>query len=106
MRDAGEHVEAFRGAADHFTDEFAGDAGNHHAVAREPLHEPGVRAEAAEMRRAVQRDVEVAAPGVFNARFGKLRKYLGDAGPEDACRIEWIDARVTHSTTEQQAVVR
>ena len=93
MRNPREHVEALGGARHGLGHQLAGDAGQHHAVAGEALQEIDVRREASEMRRAVQRDVDVAAPGVFDARDRELREHARDARAQHARGIERIDAR-------------
>src|SRR5262245_28551883 len=104
MRDAREEIEALSRAGHGFRDELSGDTRERDAVARESLHEVDVRREPAEVRRAIERDVEIAAPGIVDARVGELRKDAHQALAR-APRRARVETRIAHAPAEQQPVV-
>ena len=75
MRDARKYIEAAGGAGDRLRDQLARDAGERDAVTGEALQEVDVGGETAEVGRAIQGDVHVAAPGVVDAHVLQLREY-------------------------------
>jgi len=92
VRNPRENVEAIGRATDDFADQFARHAGDHHAVPGEALHEIRVGPQPPEVRRAIQRDVEKAAPGVLDACLGELREHARDPLAQHLRRVEGIDA--------------
>src|SRR6185437_15808312 len=66
VRNCREHVEAFSRTGDGLGHEFARDAGQSESLAREALQEIDNRRKTPEMRRAIDRDVDVSAPGVLD----------------------------------------
>ena len=57
------------------------------------------------MRRAVQRDVHIAAPGVVDVDIGELGEHPEHARPRGAARAERIEPGVAHAPAEQQPMI-
>jgi hypothetical protein len=105
VRDAREHIEASAVARDRLGEQFAGDAGERDAVAAEALQEVDLGLEPAEVRRAVHRDVHVAAPGVVDGGVRELREHLQHARAGGATGAERVEPGIAHAPAEEQAVV-
>ena len=105
VRDAGEEIEALARAGDGLGQQFPGDAGERDAVTGEPLQKIDVGLEPPEMRRAVHRDVHIAAPSVVDVDIGELREHPEHARPRGAARAERVEPRVAHAPAEQQSMI-
>src|SRR5262249_9090589 len=106
VRDAGEDIEALGGAADGLRYQLARDPREREAVAGEALQEGDVGSEPSEVRRAVDRNVDVAAPGVVHAHPIELRKDAQHACTRGARSIEGLEARIVDAAAEEKAVIR
>ena len=74
MRDAGEYIETRCGATDGFRDQLSGNTGEGDSMAREALEKVHIGRQSPKVRCPVERDVDMAAPGVVHAHIGELGK--------------------------------
>ncbi len=74
-------------------------------MAREALQVEHVRREAAEVGRAVHRDVDVSAPHVIQPHVRELREYSQHPCARRPSSVMLVDAGVAHAPAEQQPVV-
>ena len=102
VRDPGEDVKALRSAADGVRHELAGNPGERNAVAGEALQEVDVGGEPSEVGRAVERNVDVPAPGVVDAHPLELRKDAQHAGARGARSIEGLEARIVDTAARSE----
>jgi len=87
MPDAAEHVEGRRVARDRVGENLPGHSREHQAVPGKALHVVDVRADAAEVRRAVHGDVDETAPRIVDADIGELRENARDPIPHPVDQI-------------------
>ncbi len=100
-----EHVESLGSARDGLGRQCAGDSCQRQSVTAEALQEPDVGRELPEMRRAIHRDVEPAAPAVVDPGGGELRKYAQQARARCAAVTRVGKATVADAPAEQQPVI-
>jgi len=105
MRNPREHIEAPGGSGDGLGDQFARNPGKGDTVAGEALQKVDIGCQAAEMRSAIERDVDLPAPGVVDAHVLQLRKRGEHAHAGGARGIEGAEPGVVHPPAEQQAVI-
>ena len=84
---------------------LAGQAGGEDAVAGKALGEIHVRREPAEVRGAIQRDIDVATPHIFDFHVSQLREYAAHAPGHGAAQVGWGQGGIAGTAAEQQAMV-
>jgi hypothetical protein len=105
VRNPRKHVEAPGDSADGFGHQFARNPGQGDAVAGEALEKVDIGRQAAEVRSAIERDVDVAPPGVVDAHVLQLREHGEHARAGCARGIERAEPGVVHAPAEQQSVI-
>src|SRR5688572_2206122 len=102
MLEPGEEIEALRLARDRLADQLSRHAGERDSVAGKALQVIDIRRHSAEIRRAAYRDVDEAAPCIFDLRVGELGEDADHPLLRRGTRVARVEPRVADTAAEQQ----